>query len=181
MPKPRDRMPASTEPANVKTAGSLRVLIVEDVEGDAALVVRRLESAGYKVESHRIEDADGMKSALAASRWDVVISDYRLPQFDAFGSLAVLRESKPDIPFIVVSGTIGEETAVALMKAGAHDYVMKGDLTRLVPAIERELGDAEIRSRRRAAEKLLQSSEKKFREIAEQINEGIFMAYGVAH
>jgi PAS domain S-box-containing protein len=174
MPKPHDRTPASREPEKPKTAGSLRVLIVEDMEGDAALIIRRLEAAGYEVEPLRVETADGMKAALAASRWDVVISDYRLPQFDAFGSLGVLRESKLDIPFIVVSGTIGEETAVALMKAGAHDYVMKGNLTRLVPAIERELGEAAVRNRRRAAEALLQSSEKKFRELVEEINDGIF-------
>ncbi|OQW99039.1 MAG: hypothetical protein BWK74_03130 [Desulfobacteraceae bacterium A6] len=130
----------------------LRVLIIEDSDRDAALEVRALKAAGYQVTHAVVETAVEMKAALAEQVFDIVISDNCLPQFDASGALAVLKQSGLDIPFIVVSGSIGEETAVALMKAGAHDYVMKDRLARLVPAIQKELREAESRGKRKLLE-----------------------------
>ena len=123
----------------------LRVLIIEDSDRDVALEVRALKAAGYQVTYAVAETAIEMKAALAEQSFDIVISDHALPQFDAPGALAVLKQSGLDIPFIIVSGAIGEETAVALMKAGANDYVMKDRLARLVPAVQKELREAESR------------------------------------
>ena len=113
----------------------LRVLIVEDSESDAGLIVRRLQQAGYDLVHERVETAGDMRTALAQPDWDIVIADYQMPQFSAPAALEILKESGRDLPFIIVSGTIGEEKAVAMMKAGAHDYVMKHNLARLVPAV----------------------------------------------
>ena len=130
----------------------LAVLIVEDSESDAQLMVRMLEKAGFTLTLEQVESAAQMRAALEKQTWEIVISDFSLPELDGFGALKVLHETGLDIPFIVVSGTMGEETAVAMMKAGAHDYVMKGNLSRLVPAIERELIQAEERRVRKQAE-----------------------------
>src|SRR5688572_22555954 len=99
----------------------LRLLQVEDLESDAALIVRLLKKAGYDIESQRVEDATEMRRALASRTWDVIIADYRLPQFDARAALRVLQETRRDIPFIVVSATIGEDVAVEMMRSGAQD------------------------------------------------------------
>ena len=123
----------------------LRVLIIEDSDRDVALEVRALKAAGYQVTHAVAETAAEMEACLLKQAFDIVISDHGMPQFDAPGALAVLKQSGLDIPFIVVSGSIGEETAVELMRAGAHDYVMKDRLSRLVPAIQRELKEAESR------------------------------------
>ena len=120
----------------------LRVLIVEDIESDAAQTIRQLERAGHEVEWERVETADDMRDALRRRVWDVVISDYHMPQFNAPAALAVVRKASLDIPFIVVSGAIGEETAVKMMRLGAQDYLMKDNLSRLVPAVVREIGRA---------------------------------------
>jgi PAS domain S-box-containing protein len=133
----------------------LRVLVVEDSPDDAELLSRELRRSGYDVTSERVETADGMETALDGQTWDLVIADYALPQFSAPAALAVLKRRDLDLPFIIVSGTIGEETAVAAMKAGAHDYFMKGNLARLVPAIQRELREAEDRRQRSRAEAAL--------------------------
>jgi len=143
----------------------LRVLIIEDSDRDVALEVRALEAADYRVTYVVTDTAAEMKAALIKQAFDIVISDHDLPQFDAPGALAVLKQSGPDIPFIIVSGTIGEEAAVALMKAGAHDYVMKKNLSRLVPAVQRELKEAESRRGRKQVEEALRESEKKYREL----------------
>jgi PAS domain S-box-containing protein len=136
----------------------LRVLLVEDSESDAGLIIRRLQQEGYDLVHERVETAGEMRTALAKPDWDIVLADYKMPQFSASAALEILKASGRDLPFIIVSGTIGEEKAVALMKAGAHDYVMKHNLARLVPAVARELGEAEgRRERRRAEEALLQS------------------------
>ena len=132
--------------------GVLRVLQVEDVESDAALVARVLEQAGYQLRSERVDDAAAMRAALARLPWDLIIADYRMPGFDAPAALRVLHESGEDIPFLVVSGTIGEALAVDMMRCGAHDYVMKDNLARLVPAVEREVREAQARRERRRAE-----------------------------
>jgi PAS domain S-box-containing protein len=134
---------------------TLRVLLVEDSEDDALLVVRELRRGGYRPVFERVETAAGMEAALDAHRWDVVIADYALPGFSAPAALAMLKSRKLNVPFIIVSGAIGEDTAVAAMKAGAHDYLMKGNLARLVPAIQRELREARERWQRAVAEEEL--------------------------
>ncbi|MCJ7435705.1 MAG: diguanylate cyclase [Anaerolineales bacterium] len=137
----------------------LAVLIVEDLESDAQLIVRLLKKAGYELVYEQVETAEQMRSALEKRTWDIVISDYSLPQFDGRAALELLKEKRLDIPFIVVSGTIGEERAVAMMKAGAHDYVMKGNLARLTPAVKRELEQAEARrEQKRTMDQLRQLS-----------------------
>jgi PAS domain S-box-containing protein len=124
---------------------NLNVLIVEDSADDAQLMLRELRQGGYIVDAERVETQAAMQAALARETWDIILSDYSMPQFSAMGALGTLKASGLDIPFIVVSGTIGEETAVATLKAGAHDFVVKNKLARLIPAIERELREAEIR------------------------------------
>jgi len=123
----------------------LRVLVVEDSENDTHLVVRSLRRAGYEVDWRRVETALELKAALDSSPWGLVISDFNLPQFSASGALSVFQDSRLDVPFILVSGTIGEDNAVALMKAGAHDYVRKDDLGRLPSVVQRELTEARLR------------------------------------
>src|SRR5664279_3228674 len=129
-----------------------RVLQVEDSESDAALMVRLLEKSGYRVRAERVEEADPMRQALAREDWEVVIADFHLPQFDAVAALDFLHQSGRDIPFIVVSGMIGEDRAVEMMRAGAHDYVLKDRIARLVPAVQREIREHQSRVERRRTE-----------------------------
>jgi len=130
----------------------LRVLLVEDSADDAELVLRALRRGGYQPEHRRVDTPEDMERALEEYDWDVVLADYAMPRFSAFDALAMVQERGLDIPFIVISGTIGEEIAVQAMKAGAHDYLMKDNLARLVPAVERELREADERRARRVAE-----------------------------
>jgi PAS domain S-box-containing protein len=130
----------------------LRILIVEDSEDDAELMIREIRRGGYAVEFTRVETQITMQEALSRGPWDIILSDYTMPEFSAMGAVRTLKESGFDIPLLVVSGTIGEETAVAALKAGAHDFILKGKLARLIPAIERELRDAETRRSRQEAE-----------------------------
>ena len=123
----------------------LRVLVVEDSADDAILLIRALRDGGYELTWEQVETAVMMSAALEGKAWDLVISDYVLPQFSALDALQLLQERQLDLPFFVVSGHISEETAAAAMKAGARDYLMKDNLTRLIPAIERELRDARNR------------------------------------
>src|SRR5574341_1217348 len=122
----------------------LRILLVEDSEDDALLLLRELKRGGYEPRYERVETPDAMREALANREWDIVISDYVLPSFSGLAALEVLNESGLDLPFIIVSGNIGEDIAVGAMRAGAHDYIIKGNLARLVPAVERELRDAVV-------------------------------------
>jgi PAS domain S-box-containing protein len=145
----------------------LNVLLIEDNESDADLVTRQLEKASMAGYVLRVESADELKDALQSRSWDIVIADYSLPQFNAPAALKIVRETDSDIPFIVVSGTVGEETAVLIMKSGAQDYLMKGNLTRLVPAISRELAEARNRRNHRLALIALRESEAKFRAVFE--------------
>ena len=133
---------------------SLAILLVEDSEGDALLISRRIQRAGYDLTFKRVDTADTMLAALGERSWDVILSDYVMPNFSAPAALKVLKNSGLDLPFIVVSGAIGEDTAVAIMRAGAHDYLMKDNLARLVPAIEREIHEAINRRNHRRAEAL---------------------------
>jgi DNA-binding NtrC family response regulator len=124
----------------------LRVLIVEDSAADTELVVREVERGGYRVDYEQVETADALQRALKESTWDVVISDYDLPRFSGPAALATLQATGLDIPFIIISGTIREEVAVSALKAGAHDFIVKGRLARLIPAIERERREVEVRA-----------------------------------
>src|SRR5687768_12540859 len=134
---------------------SLSILIAEDDLADAALLLRQFKQADYTVYSERVQTAAAFSDALRRHRWDLVISDFRMPQFMATDALKLLKETGLDIPFIVVSGTIGEEAAVELMKSGAHDFFPKGNYARLVQGAERELREADERAKRRAAERNL--------------------------
>ena len=109
---------------------SLRVLVVEDSENDAELLLRELTRGGYDVIHERVETSDAMRAALARGSWDLVISDYSLPTFSGPEALQVIQSMACDLPFLIVSGTIGEETAVSALKAGAHDFLVKGRLAR---------------------------------------------------
>jgi len=129
----------------------LRVLLIEDDEQDGALVVRALTQAGYEVTATRVDTADELRRALASTPWDLAIADYTMPSFSGIEALEIVRSQGVDLPFIFVSGTIGEDVAVAAMKQGAHDYIIKGHLARLAPAVERELRDAAVRRERTRA------------------------------
>jgi len=139
---------------------ALRVLIVEDSASDAELMLRALRQGGFEVVQERVQTADAMRAALARQPWDVVLSDYSLPHFDAPGALAVVRATAPDLPFIVVSGSVGEDTAVAVMQAGADDYIMKDRLQRLAPAVTRAVEGAAVRQERHQLEEQLQHSQR---------------------
>jgi PAS domain S-box-containing protein len=130
----------------------LRVLVVEDTADDAELMILALRQGGLDPTWERVETADALKAALATGPWDAVLSDYTLPSFGATAALEVVRAADLDLPFLVVSGTVGEEVAVGTMRAGANDYVLKHNLTRLAPAVAREVREAENRRARRAGE-----------------------------
>lgn len=153
----------------------LRLLIVEDSEDDALLEVRQLQEAGYEPDYLRVDSADGMKKALEEDSWQIVIADYSMPRFSGLDALRIARSGGRDIPFILVSGTIGEELAVEAMREGADDYIMKGSLGRLGPAVERELKQAESRRARRYAERALRESEEKYRTIIKTALDGMLM------
>jgi PAS domain S-box-containing protein len=154
--------------------GPLRLLQVEDNENDGALIVRQLQNAGYEVEGIRVESSGEMLSAIQDRPWDVIICDYSLPGFDAPAALAVLQSTGRDIPFLVVSGTIGESLAVQMMKAGAHDYLMKDNLARLGLAVEREVRDARTRAERRSAMETLVQREAQLALAVESTELGVF-------
>src|SRR5215208_6769448 len=146
----------------------LKVLIVEDSEDDALLLLRMLRKGGYDPTWERVDTPQDMEAALDGASWDLVISDHSIPAFSSSAALGLLRRKGfVDLPFIIVSGQIGEDAAVAAMKAGAHDYLMKDNLARLNSAIERELREADVRRERRQAEE-------KYRSIFENAVEGIF-------
>ncbi len=145
----------------------LRVLLLEDSELDAELLLRALRRDGYDVESTRVDTAEGMRAALQAQTWDIVVSDHSMPSFDVLGALSLLREFEIDIPFILVSGSIGDETAAGAMKAGAHDFFLKNRLARLGAAVQRELGEAQVRRERRLATARLAENERMLRRAVE--------------
>jgi signal transduction histidine kinase len=149
---------------------TIHVLIVEDSEDDALLIVRELRKH-FDVSFKRVDTAESMTAALAAETWQLIISDYSMPAFKGTDALELLKETALDIPFIFVSGTIGEDTAVGAMKAGAQDYLVKGNLKRLIPAIQRELSDAETRRERRRAEAELEIRYKELETLNDRLRE----------
>src|SRR5450759_1859143 len=145
----------------------VKVLIVEDSEDDAKLALLALHRGGFDPTARRVQTAAERETALAEERWDAVISDFQMPGFTGMDALRIFRSSGLDIPFILISGTIGEETAVDAMKAGASDYIMKKNLARLAPALERELKDTEMRADHRQVQRDLIESEERFRNLTE--------------
>ncbi len=133
----------------------LRLLLVEDSEDDALLIVRELRKGGYAPDWERVDTAEALESALGRNAWDVVITDHNMPRFSSQAALGVVKETNLDLPVIIVSGSIGEDIAVAAMKGGAHDYIMKDRLARLVPAVERELREAKNRNAHRRAQETI--------------------------
>jgi PAS domain S-box-containing protein len=155
---------------------SLRVLIIEDSEDDVLLIIRELKKGGYNPVYEQVETAAAMKKALQEKQWDIILCDYKMPKFNAPSAIAVLKNANIDIPLIIVSGTIGEDVAIECMRLGAHDYIMKSNLSRLCPAIARELAEAEVRNKQRQAEEALQESEGKYRNLVERASDGICIA-----
>jgi len=153
---------------------AIHLLVVEDSDDDALLIQRQFRRVGIEVTAERVDTAAGLSAALRHRLPDVVICDYNMPAFSAHEALDQIRADGLDVPFILVSGEVGEETAAALMKAGAHDFVLKDRLARLVPAVERELREAADRRQRRAAQSALRISEERFRLLAEHAQDIIF-------
>ena len=152
----------------------LRVLMVEDSEDDALLIIRELKKGDYEPDYQRVETAEAMSTALQEKTWDIILCDYELPKFNGLDSIVLRKEANIDIPLIIVSGAIGEETAVECMRLGAHDYIMKDSLSRLNPAIKRELKEAESRRQRNLTEKALRESEEKIHYITDNSSDVIW-------
>lgn len=162
-------------PAKRKGRTPLRVLIAEDSEDDAALLVHELRRGGFEPVYELIQTPEAMERALTDSEWDVIVSDYRMPRFDALQALDIFRRSGSEIPFIVVSGQVGEETAVEVMRAGAHDFLTKDSLARLCPAVERSLEEVRERREHRSAAQALRETEERYRVVAETASDAIVM------
>lgn len=154
-------------------ATPLRALIIEDSQNDCDLLLGVLGRGGYDVTHQRVYTASALASTLEKGEWDIVISDYSMPGFNGTDALAMVREKGLDVPFVFLSGTIGEEIAVNAMRAGAQDYVIKGKAARLLPAIQRELREAELRRERKQMEQRVRQLEK-FEALGK-------LAGGVAH
>ena len=148
----------------------LRVLLVEDRDSDAEIVLRELRNGGFAPEWERVETEAGFLDSLQRD-FDIILSDYSMPQFDGLRALALVKRRAPEIPFILVSGTMGEETAVAAMKQGATDYLLKDRLARLGPAVSRALEQTGLRRHKARAEEVSRESEERFRQLAENIQE----------
>jgi len=133
----------------------LRVLLIEDSEDDALLIVRELRKGGYAPEWVRVDTSEGLEHALHSDAWDIVITDHNMPRFSSQAALEIMKQSAMDVPIIIVSGSIGEDIAVEAMKGGAHDYIMKDRLARLVPAVDRELREAKNRNAHRRAQEVI--------------------------
>jgi PAS domain S-box-containing protein len=164
---PPEPVPANTAP--------LRALLVEDSAMDAELVARELRRAGFDPVWKRVETAEALSAALDEGPWDIVISDYRMPRFDGLAAFSLVRAKDADLPFIIVSGTIGEETAVAAMKAGVQDYLMKDGLNRLGPVVRRDLAEAETRRERKRLEEATSAASRQWRATFDALREAIFL------
>lgn len=162
---------AENKPPPAQGLKRLRALIVEDAPDDLTLLLMALRRAGYAPEHVCVCTREELEAALGSGGWDVVLSDYTLPEFSGLLALHQVREFDPDMPFIVISGNIGEDVAVAAMKAGAHDYLIKGNLTRLGAAIERELREAEMRRARRRDEQELRDAKLRLQALSNRMLE----------
>jgi len=152
----------------------LRILMVEDSEDDATLLARELKRGGYDLQSKRVDTPHGLYLELEKGCWDIVISDYAMPGFSGLDALEIFKEFGADLPFIIVSGTIGEDVAVEAMKAGAHDYVMKDNLKRLTVSVKRELREAGMRRERKKAVEALKESEERYRRLFDNANDIVY-------
>ncbi len=163
---------------------TLRILLLEDNENDAILLARELRASGHAAEVKRVYTKPAFVEALALGGWDAVLADYNVPGFDALAAIEAMAEAGVDLPFIIVSGEVGEEKAVLAMKAGAHDFIVKGSLARLIPALEREVRDATGRRERQQEQLSLRESEvseRARREELEALMEAIPAAVWIAH
>jgi PAS domain S-box-containing protein len=154
---------------------TLKVLLIEDALDDAFMIERELRKGGFLPSINRVMSAEEFRKALQSESYDIVISDYHLPAFDGGGALEILKASELDLPFIVVSGMIGESLGIEMMRKGAHDYIMKDKMSRLPEAIRREIMDAKERQVHRAAQKALIESEAKYRKLHEYMRDAFFM------
>ncbi|HET6594528.1 MAG TPA: ATP-binding protein [Anaerolineales bacterium] len=155
----------------------LRALFVEDSEYDTQAILRELRRGGYEVEYERIETRHGMEQSLSHRVWDLILCDYTLPRFGAGDALKTLQRSGLDLPFIIISGTIEEENAVDMLKAGAHDFIVKSRMARLIPAIEREIKDAKTRRLQREAEAERQELMARLEAINSEIERFTYLAF----
>jgi signal transduction histidine kinase len=158
----------------------LRVLFVDDSEEDVFFLLRELKKGGFEPHHKRVDDAASLRTLLQSEEWQIVISDFHMPDFDGLMALQIFKETGRDIPFILVSAIVGEETAVLAMKQGAHDYIMKRNLARLVPVVQRELREAEMRGQQRRAQLALQQREEQLRQSQKMEAIGR-LAAGTAH
>ena len=159
---------------------TLRIIFVEDSDSDAELIIRHLEVAGYTIDYERVENPDQMRSAFLKHSWDLIFSDYQLKHFDAAEALSICHEVSPDIPFIVISNILSDESVVGSLRAGARDYITKSNLTRLIPAVVRELNETKIRYEKRVAVNTLMDSEKRYRTLFSEMMEG-FALYDIIY
>lgn len=153
----------------------LRIIVVEDSEDDADLIQQALRRGGYNVTCKVVDTPDAMRFLLDGKEWDVITSDHAMPHFSAPAALKLAKELRPDLPFIIVSGEIDLNLAVSLMKNGAQDYIQKGELALLPPAIERELREVELRRERQRVEEELKVSETRYRRLFETAQDGILI------
>ncbi|ELR72454.1 hypothetical protein C900_01537 [Fulvivirga imtechensis AK7] len=166
-----EKIQHSPHPETEDDPQHINILVVEDTEDDYNLIIRKIENEGYQVNSLRVETAQEYEKALETDNWDVVLSDNSLPQFDAISALKITRKKYPFLPFIIVSGTIGEEVAVEAMRSGANDFLLKDNLARLAPAVEKEIRDSKIIISKAAADEALKESEERYRLLAENIQD----------
>ena len=154
----------------------INVLVVEDSEDDALLIINEMKEGGYDPKFKRVETKEAFLAALKKGDWDIIISDYSLPKFSGLDAVKLLKESGIDLPFILVSGTIGEELAVESVLAGAHDFIVKGKWGRFIPAINRELKEAKVRQEQKLGEEKLKESEERYRSLTETATYAIISA-----
>jgi len=154
---------------------TIHILLVEDSEDDAILLERQIKKGDLEIQAKRVCNSDEMKQALVEDTWDAIICDYMMPDFTVTDALNLVHDLGYDLPFIIVSGTISDEIAVEMMKAGAHDYLTKNNLSRLVPALEREIEEAKNRQKRKTAEQALRDSERKHRMLIESLNDTVIV------
>ncbi len=153
----------------------IRILIIDDSEDDALLEVNQIKKSGYEVYFQCIDTANEMVEALQEEKWDIILADYSMPKFNGIEALELLKKSKLDIPFIIISGTIGEELAVEAMRAGAHDYIMKNNLKRLLPAVEREIQEAALRAERTLLEQKKKLAEERLKVFSHAVEQSPVM------